>query len=85
MTKRNPCRYCVEKLDSRGHIVKEWTRGYIQERNNKERMYLINAGVGADIVDERWISYDDVKLTKARWTNRSNKVVSKKSFWTRAK
>ena len=84
MTKRNPCRYCVEKLDSRGHIVKEWTRGYIQERNNKEQMYLISNGLGGD-ADERWIDYDDVMLTKARWTNRSNKVVSKKSFWTRAK
>ena len=84
MTKRNPCKYCVEKLDSRGYIVKEWTRGYIQERNNKERMYLISNGLGGD-VDERWVDYDDVMLTKARWTNRSNKIVSKKSFWTRAK
>ena len=84
MTKRNPCTYCVEKLDSRGHIVKEWTRGYIQERNNKERMYLISNGLGGD-VDERWVDYDDVMLTKDRWTNRSNKVISRKSFWTRAK
>ena len=84
MTKRNPCKYCVEKLDSRGYIVKEWTRGYIQERNNKERMYLISNGLGGDI-DERWVDYDDVKLTKARWTNRSSKVISRKSFWTRAK
>ena len=84
MTKRNPCRYCVEKLDSRGHIVKEWTRGYIQERNNKEQMYLISNGLGGD-ADERWVDYDDVMLTKDRWTNRSSKVISRKSFWTRAK
>ena len=84
MTKRNPCKYCVEKLDSRGYIVKEWTRGYIQERNNKEQMYLISNGLGGD-ADERWIDYDDVMLTKARWTNRSSKVISRKSFWTRAK
>ena len=85
MTKRNPCKYQIEKLNPNGYIVKEWTRGYVQERNNKEQMYLINAGVGADIVDERWVSYDDVMLTKDRWTNRSSKVISKKSFWTRAK
>ena len=84
MTKRNPCNYCVEKLDSRGYIVKEWTRGYIQERNNKEQMYLISNGLGGD-ADERWVDYQDVKLTKARWTNRSSKVISRKSFWTRAK
>ena len=84
MTKRNPCKYCVEKLDSRGYIVKEWTRGYIQERNNKEQMYLISNGLGGD-ADERWVDYQDVKLTKARWTNRSSKVISRKSFWTRAK
>ena len=83
MTKRNPCRYQIEKLNPNGYIVKEWTRGYVQDRNNKEQMYLISNGVGD--IDERWVDYKDVKLTKARWTNRSSKVISKKSFWTRAK
>ena len=50
----------------------------------KEQMYLISNGTGGEM-DERWVDYKDVKLTKERWTNRSNKVVSKKSFWTRAK
>ena len=84
MTKRNPCSYRIEKLNQSGQLVKEWTRGYIQDRNNKERMYLISNGLGGDM-DERWVSYDDVELTKDRWTNRSSKVISKKSFWTRAK
>ena len=84
MTKRNPCKYRIEKLNQSGQLVKEWTRGYIQDRNNKEQMYLISNGVGGEM-DERWVDYDDVVLTKERWTNRSNKVVSKKSFWTRAK
>ena len=84
MTKRNPCKYQIEKLNPNGYIVKEWTRGYIQERNNKEQMYLVSNGVGAEM-DERWVDYIDVKLTKDRWTNRSSKVISKKSFWTRAK
>ena len=84
MTKRNPCKYRIEKLNQSGQLVKEWTRGYIQDRNNKEQMYLISNGVGGEM-DERWVDYDDVVLTKERWTNRSNKVISKKSFWRRAK
>ena len=42
MTKRNPCKYRVEKLNQNGYLIKEWTRGYIQERNNKEQMYERN-------------------------------------------
>ena len=84
MTKRNPCKYRIEKLNQSGQLVKEWTRGYIQDRNNKEQMYLISNGVGGDM-DERWVDYQDVKLTKDHWTNSSSKVISKKSFWTRAK
>ena len=56
----------------------------MSDRNNKEQMYLISNGVGGEM-DERWVDYKDVKLTKDRWTNRSSKVISKKSFWTRAK
>ena len=84
MNKRNPCKYRIEKLNQNGHLIKEWTRGYIQDRNNKEQMYLVSNGLGSEM-DDRWVSYDDVVLTKDRWTNRSNKVISKKSFWTRAK
>ena len=84
MTKRNPCKYRVEKLNQSGQLVKEWTRGYVQDRNNKEQMYLISNGTGGDM-DERWVDYKDVELLKDHWTNRSNKVISKKSFWTRAK
>tara|TARA_Y100000296_G_C5055054_1_gene196828 strand:+ start:244 stop:507 length:264 start_codon:yes stop_codon:yes gene_type:complete len=86
MNKRNPCTYAIEVFDESGHLVKQIRRGYIQERNNKERMYLIDTGTNSDVVvDERWISYDEVKLTKDRWTNKSKKVISRKSFWTRAK
>ena len=84
MNKRNPCKYRIEKLNQNGHLIKEWTRGYIQDRNNKEQMYLVSNGLGSEM-DDRWVSYDDVVLTKDRWTNRSNKVVSKKSFWRKAK
>ena len=60
MTKRNPCKYRIEKLNQSGQLVKEWTRGYIQDRNNKEQMYLISNGVGGEM-DERWVDYKDVE------------------------
>ena len=84
MNKRNPCRYRVEKLNQNGYLIKEWTRGYVQDRRVKDQQYLVSPGVGGEM-DERWVDYKDVKLTKDRWTNRSNKVISKKSFWRRAK
>lgn len=83
MNKRNPCTYKIVKYDESG-LVEEWVRGYIQERSVKDKQYLVSPGVGGEL-DERWYDYKDVKLTKGHWTNRSNKVVSKKSFWRRAK
>ena len=83
MNKRNPCTYKVVKYTSVG-VEEEWIRGYIQDRSVKEQLYLISPGVGGEM-DERWYDYKDVKLTKGHWTNRSNKVVSKKSFWRKAK
>ena len=83
MNKRNPCTYKVVKYTSVG-VEEEWQRGYIQDRSVKDQLYLISPGVGGEM-DERWYDYKDVKLTKGHWTNRSNKVVSKKSFWKRAK
>mgnify|MGYP003122246445 FL=1 len=83
MNKRNPCTYKVVKYTSVG-VEEEWVRGYIQDRSVKEQLYLISPGVGGEM-DERWYDYKDVKLTKGHWTNRSNKVVSKKSFWRKAK
>ena len=83
MTKRNPCRYLKEYMNQDGMIIKEWQRGYVQERIPKEQVYLISPGVGGEL-DERWIDYQDVKLTKGHWTNK-RPPVSKKSFWTRAK
>ena len=47
-------------------------------------MYLICNGA-SDSNNIKPIPYVDVKLTKGHWTNKSNKVISKKSFWTRAK
>ena len=83
MNKRNTCTYKIVKYDESG-LVEEWVRGYIQERSVKDKQYLVSPGVGGEL-DERWYDYKDVKLTKGHWTNRSNKVVSKKSFWRRAK
>ena len=83
MNKRNPCTYKIVKYDESG-LVEEWVRGYIQERSVKDKQYLVSPGVGGEL-DERWYDYKDVKLTKGHWTNRSNKVVSKKSFWRKAK
>ena len=83
MEKRNPCTYRVQSFDEKGHFIDVWTRGYIQDRSVKEQMYLISNGVSD--MDIRPIPYVDVKLTKGHWTNKSNKVISKKSFWTRAK
>ena len=83
MNKRNPCTYRIVKYTNVG-LEEEWQRGYIQDRSVKEQLYLISPGVGGEM-DERWYDYKDVKLTKGHWTNRSNKVVSKKSFWKRAK
>ena len=84
MTKRNPCTYLKEYMNRDGYIVKEWTRGYVQDRQVKNQQYLVSPGVGGEM-DERQYEYKDVKLTKGHWTNRSNKVVSKKSFWRKAK
>ena len=72
MTKRNPCSFLKEYMNQQGVIIKEW-----------QQVYLISPGVGGEL-DERWIDYDDVKLTKGHWTNK-RPPVSKKSFWTRAK
>ena len=83
MTKRNPCTYRIVKYTTNG-MVEEWVRGYIQDRSIKRQQYYISPGLGGDY-DKRWYDYKDVKLTKGHWTNRSNKVVSKKSFWRKAK
>ena len=84
MTKRNPCTYRIEKYTETGKI-EEWTRGYIQDRKtiDGELHYFISPG--GESIDELWYKHEDVKLTKGHWTNRSNKVISKKSFWRRAK
>jgi hypothetical protein len=49
-------------------------------------MYFVHSG-GATLDEGLTLWYDmkDVKLTKGRWTNKSNKVVSRKSFWRRSK
>ena len=84
-TKRNPCTYLIEKLEG-NRIVKVWTRGYVIDRDIKKQMYFVHTG-GATIDEGLTLWYDmkDVKLTKGRWTNKSNKVISKKSLWRRSK
>ena len=84
MEKRNPCTYRTQSFNEHGNFIDVWTRGYVQDRSVKEQMYLICNGE-SDSNNIKPIPYVDVKLTKGHWTNKSNKVISKKSFWTRAK
>ena len=84
MTKRNPCTYKKTKWTDKG-MVDEWTRGYIQDRKTIDGELHYFVSTGGESIDELWYSHEDVKITKGHWTNRSKKVISKKSFWTRAK
>ena len=83
MTKRNPCSFLKEYMSTSGYVIREWQRGYVQDRSVKDQLYLISPGVGGEM-DERWYDYIDVKLLKGHWTNK-RPPVSKKSFWRRAK
>ena len=84
-TKRNPCTYLIERFDG-DQVVKIWTRGYVVDRDIKNQMYFVHTG--GTTIDEGltlWYDMKDVKLTKGHWSNKSNKVVSRKSFWRRSK
>ena len=86
MTKRNPCTYLIETFDSSGqYLVKQERRGYAQERKTIDGVEMVFVMEGGDSAIGLWIEMKEVTLTKGKWSNKTNKVVSKKSFWRRIK
>ena len=86
MTKRNPCTYLIETFDSLGqYLVKQERRGYAQERKTIDGVEMVFVMEGGDSAIGLWIEMKEVTLTKGKWSNKTNKVVSKKSFWRRSK
>ena len=84
MIKRNPCTVLIESYDSTGSITIE-RRGYAQERKNIDGVDMIFVMEGGDTGVGYWYPKDKVKLLHGGWKNKTNKVISKKSFWRRAK
>ena len=85
MNKRNPCTYRVEKFNEKGYLIEEWIRGYAQERKTIDGVEMVFVMEGGDSAIGLWIEMKEVTLTKGKWSNKTNKVVSKKSFWRRSK
>ena len=86
MTKRNPCTYLIETFDSSGqYLVKQERRGYAQERKTIDGVEMVFVMEGGDSAIGLWIEMKEVTLTKGKWSNKTNKVVSKKSLWRRSK
>ena len=84
MNKRNPCRVKkVEYHEDGVHIVER--RGYAQERKTIDGVEMVFVMEGGDSAIGLWIEMKEVTLTKGKWSNKTNKVVSKKSFWRRSK
>jgi len=84
LIKRNPCR--VKKVEYKAdgvHIVER--RGYAQERKNIDGVDMVFVMEGGDTGVGYWYDKEDVTLTHGGWRNKTKKVVSKKSFWKRAK
>ena len=84
MIKRNPCTVLIESYDSTGSITIE-RRGYAQERKNIDGVNMIFVMEGGDTGVGYWYEKEDVTLVHGGWKNKTNKVISKKSFWRRAK
>ncbi len=85
LTKRNPCRYMIESYDNMGHFCMKERRGYAQERKKVDGVDMMFIMDGGDSGMGRWVPASKVEITKGKWTNKTNKVISKKSFWRRAK
>ena len=84
MTKRNPCRVKkVEYQEDGVHIVER--RGYAQERKKIDGVEMTFVMEGGDSGIGLWYPTSEVKLTNGGWRNKTNTVVSKKSFWRRSK
>jgi len=84
LIKRNPCR--VKKVEYKAdgvHIVER--RGYAQERKKIDGEDMVFVMEGGDTGVGYWYEKDKVKLLHGGWKNKTNKVISKKSFWRRAK
>ncbi len=84
MNKRNPCR--VKKVEYKAdgvHIVER--RGYAQERKNIDGEDMVFVMEGGDTGIGLWYPSSEVTITKGKWTNNTGKVISKKSFYRRAK
>ena len=84
MIKRNPCRVKKVEYDHEGMKIVE-RRGYAQERKTLDGVESIFVMEGGDTGIGYWYPSSDVTLTKGKWTNNTGKVISKKSFWRRAK
>jgi hypothetical protein len=85
LTKRNPCRYMIESYDNMGHFCMKERRGYAQERKKVDGVDMVFIMDGGDSGMGRWVPASKVEITKGKWTNKTNKIISKKSFWRRAK
>ena len=85
INKRNPCTYKVEALNVKGYLHDEWRRGYAQERKTIEGTAYVYITKGGDLEFGKWHETGDVKMTKGKWTNDTGVVISRKSFWRRAK
>jgi len=84
MIKRNPCRVKKVTYDQDGMKIVE-QRGYAQERKTIDGEESVFVMEGGDTGIGYWYPSSDVTLTKGKWTNNTGKVISKKSFWRRAK
>ena len=84
MIKRNPCR--VKKIEyTVNGVIEVERRGYAQERKRIDGEDMIFVMEGGDTGVGYWYEKDKVKLLHGGWKNKTNKVISKKSFWRRAK
>ena len=85
MNKRNPCKVIIESFDNMGHFILKERRGYAQERKKIDGEDMIFVMEGGDTGIGLWYPTSRVTLTKGGWKNKTNKPVSKKSFWRRSK
>jgi hypothetical protein len=65
--RRNPCKIFIKEYTDVGLYIRE-TRGFILERNNKNKMYYVMMGNEGD---QRWYPFDEIELVKGHWTNKS--------------
>tara|TARA_B100000214_G_scaffold65183_1_gene43118 strand:- start:955 stop:1185 length:231 start_codon:yes stop_codon:yes gene_type:complete len=75
----------IESYDNMGHFCIEERRGYAQERKKVDGVDMVFIMDGGDSGMGRWVPASKVEITKGKWTNKTNKIISKKSFWRRAK